>query len=806
MAITDPMVLPADVILVPVTELSEKVRKQFDSADGDYAITRPHSRTPSKIVDSYVAELLKEFRTARTIVEAVINYCQANQLRPEETLEEAFPCLQQLVKARILVSVDSEEASQIVACFKAGDRVDRFEILRCIQVLEDTELYYVTSADGQEAAFKIVRPGCGRDPERAIDREASILKILDGKVNPHLWATGTFEGRRYLATAWCPGIPATSAAEELRQQSLRERMEKLLELCRAILEAYAHLHTQKVIHSDVHPRNVLVDRDGTVKIVDFGLARVDGLSSEFCAPPRGGIGFFFEPEYAIARLNRRHPPRSTLLGEQYALAAMIYLLVTGVHYLDFSAEKQEMLRQIAEDRPVPFAARGDSWPEVEALLSRALSKSPSDRFDSIAELARYFSEIDVVEKQGPPTIIIQPTLPDQTAAEALLDEVLRRAGLDGPLVASGVTTAPTSSVNYGASGIAYALYRLACIRSDAALLSLADSWSTWSVHNIDNNRAFYNPEIDITPATVGQVALYHTASGVHAVQALISHAMGDVVSHQAALDAFVAASTAPCDNLDLTLGRSSTLIGCSILLEVPAQSEFVNRGPLLEFGDDVLKGVWAELNAIAPIREATQLPFLGIAHGWAGILYATLRWCQTASRPLPSALEDRLRQLAECAEPAGQGVRWKIKLRKHRHKHRDHYGSARNYMAGWCNGSAGYVFLWTLAHRIYRDEIYLMLAERAAWNAWEEGNAHDSLCCGLAGGAYALLNLYRQSGAHEWLRRAQELTSRAVASTVNSAFPNSLYKGTIGVSALVADLLKPEIACMPLFEDERWRA
>src|ERR1017187_8368600 len=62
-------------------------------------------------------------------------------------------------------------------------------------------------------------------------------------------------------------------------------------------------------------------------------------------------------------------------------------------------------------------------------------------------------------------------------------------------------------------------------------------------------------------------------------------------------------------------------------------------------------------------------------------------------------------------------------------------------MAGWCNGSAGFVFTWTLAHQLLGEARYLELAEKAAWNAWELREGLGNLCCGLVGQAYALLNV-----------------------------------------------------------------
>jgi len=77
-------------------------------------------------------------------------------------------------------------------------------------------------------------------------------------------------------------------------------------------------------------------------------------------------------------------------------------------------------------------------------------------------------------------------------------------------------------------------------------------------------------------------------------------------------------------------------------------------------------------------------------------------------------------------------------------------------------------------------------------------------CCGLAGSAYGILSLYRETHDRTWLRRAEGLANRAFAATRRSAMPTSLYKGTLGVAVLAADLLAAEGSSMPLFEAEGW--
>lgn len=800
MTITDPWVLPKGIIITPVEELADKLREQVEANDGDFAISRPQSRTPSRILDSQSAALLREFGTPRTIGQAVAYYSRTVGSDPERTLEDALPMLTQLISWRLLVPPDSQEAEEIQPSVQAGATLAGCEVLQCFQALEDSEVYQVKRANGQPAALKILRSSAPAESSRMFLREAAILRRLAGSVSPALLDEGVWEDRRYLLLQWCNGVDAGSAAAMLSQERSADAQRKLFDLCCNILRAYSRLHDQGVTHSDIHPRNLLVDDANNVTIVDFGLAWEEDANRQFGEPSRGGVGFYFEPEYAEAIRQGRRPPSASLLGEQYAVAALLYSLLTGVNYVDFSLTRDEMMRQIEEDGPVPFDKRGMvSWPEMESALGKALSKSPSARFNSVFEFADVFSAARMPEGGW----MQSTTTVDAAALDRVLIRALDRVGYAGDIVHSGLSTTPKASLTYGAAGIAYALYRIACRHQDAALLSLSDVWCRRALSEPENPDAFYNSEIEITPEIVGQIAPYHTLSGIHAVHALVSHAMCDVASQAAALEGFMAASQKPCDNVDLALGRSGTLLVTALLLDTLEEGDVLPRAPLMKFGEQTMQSVWQEIEQQPPIREGTVITYPGIAHGWAGILYAALCWHESSGSELPSGLEERLQQLMECAEPWHQGVRWPWVLPQGRK------GAPASYMPGWCNGTAGHVFLWTAAHRRFHDDAYLRIAEKAAWNAWETSSSITNLCCGFAGQAYGLLNFYKHTGENVWLERARELASRAATwnSENYTAFklaPESLYKGEMGVAVLAADLPAPQAACMPFFEPEGW--
>lgn len=727
MAITDPLLLLPGAVLIPVADLPEDVRSRFENKPGDFALTHPRLRAPTRILDAPSAELLEQFRTPRTIVEAVIRYSQELEADPEATLEAAYPLLERLLATGFLVSGGAVGEEGIVPLLRPGEMLDGFEALECIQELEDTDLYQARGADG------IVALKVARSKELSFQWEASVLRHLDGTPAPRLLAAGESEGRHYLALEWCPGVDAGTAASELRRRGRRG----LLTLCVEICRAYARLHERGVIHGDVHPRNVLVAADGAVRLVDLGSARWNQAPEG-----RAGVAFFFEPEYATAILAGQRPPEVSEPGEQYAVAALLYFLTTGAHYRDFLLEKEGMLRQIAGEPPLSFAERGvEPWPEVEEILARALAKEPEQRFPSMAAFVAVLAAVPDPE----PSL---KALSQTPTAGDLLTRVLSRGDL------------------HGSADEALALYRVAVSREDPALLSRADLSAARAVVSGDAESFF--------------------------AQSLIAHVQGLPGIQRQATSAFVQAARQPHEDLDLFRGRSGQLLSAALLLDVQSELE-----DLRMLGDDLLAGLWREVDPLPPISEDRERPVLGIAHGWAGYLYASLQWCRASGSPPPSRLKDRLDELGACARPWGRGLRW----RWHGAESRWGLGS----MSGWCNGSAGYVFLWTLAHRMLGDPAYEALAEGAAWNAWEDPGRNASLCCGLAGRAYALLNLYKHGGGPEWLARARDLTERAAqeASRLTDP-PQSLYKGELGIAVLAADLDRPEQAAMPFFEEEGW--
>jgi len=300
-------------------------------------------------------------------------------------------------------------------------------------------------------------------------------------------------------------------------------------------------------------------------------------------------------------------------------------------------------------------------------------------------------------------------------------------------------------------------------------------------------------------AVVGASALYHRLPGVHCVEALIALARADKASARAAVDAFVGASRVRDAHKDLFTGRASLLLGAAAILDAGGKRPPFDRAALVAMGNAERARLWRAIDRRPRIAVSKVPQTLGIAHGWAGLLYATLRWSESSGSSLPPATGDRLIELAErgIVDDANR-IRWPAWAPA--------VTDDRMSMAGWCNGVAGHVFLWTLAHTLTGDADYLMLAHGAARtvDALVRANARTirDLCCGDVGMAYALACAHRHDGERAWLASARRLAARAGSIRAVGSLRANLFKGDIGVALLQAELRQPESARMPMFERE----
>lgn len=762
-------VLPEDVAIVSVRSLPPGQREQVADADDDYIIQRAGNREGAKAIDAPGARLLEAFRQPRRIVDVVVALSRSLDTPAEPLLEECLPLIRAMVNGKFLTVAGSVDAQPKQPLLAPGAMVRGWRVLECIRLVDDSEIYRV-EREGVRAALKRLRPaGVEQGLGPLLRREAAILARLAGGFVPTLLDADLEGELPWIALSWVEGRSPDRFADE------RER----LQACLAIAEAYGALHRQGVLHGDVHPANILIGGDGRAFLLDFGLARVPG-DPELDAIFRGAVSGYWEPEYAAAALRGEPSPPVSAAGEQYAVATLIDTLLTGVESLVLPPGAADQWHAVLEGERRCFADRGRlAWPAIERVLRRGTAREPEQRYPEVADFAAALR----AAAARPRAVVARAADP--------VGEFLRAALPGGELFTHGLSCPPRSSINFGAAGVAFALYRIARARDDGEMLAAAEVWQCRAEAGLEEPGGLQD-EHEFRSADLGDVSPYHSGGGVWLTSALIHRAAGSGDRVDRAIALFLAATArAETKELDLTLGHAGALLAAALLYEIsPAR-------PLRAYGDGLLQRIWDELRAEPSIREGRKIGYLGIAHGWAGYLYATLAWAKaTATPPPPPALE-RLAELRELAAP-GKGRLMPITVPGHP------LGRGMvTSMDGWCHGQAGHAFLELLAGQTLGDPAALARAAEFGERAFRGEERIGNLCCGLAGRGYALLALHRATDDKRWLKRARQLTEHARTGSACDHWPNSLYKGRVGLAVFAAEAENPANASMPIFEFER---
>lgn len=861
--LTERFVLPAEVLVVPLSELSPQAQRALrDPGEGDeaptgeelerFAVGRPRSRRPQSVVDSETAALLLEFRQPSRLVDGVLSYSANRAADPREILEAAFPALERFVNQRLLMleSEARDEEALLRPSLAPGQLFQGYEVVRLVHLLEDVEVVQARSPDGELVALKLAR---GTEHDRgesrsavdgdplwadAVDklaREAHCLKLLATELadvgrgaeegesrdlsTPQLVEVELEGPRPYLAMQWCEGVSLGECAAQLRVLPRRQRLARQLELVRAVARAYARLHERGVIHSDVHPGNVIVQADGSVRVLDFGASRVVAPGCPWRQAPRAAVGTFFDPDLARDVLAGRVPRQADAQSDQYALAALLFLVVVGEPYLAFRAQQDELLHQVLEESPRSFAGCGvEPWPELEAVLQRALSKLPSERYSSVRELA------DVLARVRPPAETEPPDRPRWARdSRRLVDAMTERYGFESELLDRGLPRAPLASVAGGAAGVAWFLLQRAQQLDDPRLLSLAELWvscaaAQWS----QREEGFFAPDRGLTAERIGPGSVLHHSSGVFWVQAAVAVRRGDESSALEAVQRFVAAAPQPSESgevpAELALGRAGLLIAAAELERLTATLELrTAREHCAQLLAGCRRQQVAALRTVvcsqAALDQCAEIPHFGMAHGWAGVLYALIRtrsWRapgveEAADDELVRCLRRRLDELADEARLGTDGACWPGTAPELRH-----LGATPDWAPGWCAGSAGHLLLLceSVTHRELRSTVDQTLLEQTARATWLHPGDHFDLCCGLAGRALALEGMAKVTGDKQWALRARTLIGRAVeaqslhhapsrprgratqpsAETGEAPTLDGLWKGTLGVALIASSL------------------
>ena len=294
-----------------------------------------------------------------------------------------------------------------------GHRVGAYRVLSLLGRGGMGEVYRAERADGQfeqQVALKLLRPDAIGHLGRFI-AERRILARFEHAGIARLHDAGVAgDGRPYMVMELVDGIPITEWCRQ-RGASLRERLDLFLQTC----DAVAYAHQNLVVHRDLKPGNVIVSRDGQVKLLDFGVAKL--LTENADEPTRDApMTLSYAAPEQLTRSN------VTTATDVYSLGMLLFELLTArvpwpVGQWPIALAIEKLLHETAP-APSAVAAEQTSPPvparqltgDLDAIVAKSLRKQPRERYATVAglhaDVRRYLHGEAVAARGGARTYLL----------------------------------------------------------------------------------------------------------------------------------------------------------------------------------------------------------------------------------------------------------------------------------------------------------------------------------------------------------------------------------------------------------------
>jgi predicted ATPase len=333
----------------------------------------------------------------------------------------------------------------------AGSRFGRYEILGPLGAGGMGEVYRARDPRlGRELAIKVLArklSGSKLDVKR-FEREAESASALNHPNIVTIFELGQVENTYYIAMELVEG--------QLLRDMLRAGpipLQTVLPIATQIVDGLAKAHAAGVMHRDLKPENVMISRDGLVKILDFGLAKLVSTDTDTNRPLNLETVSTSEtnPGAVLGTLPYMSPEQANgqpldFRSDQFSLGSLLYEMVTGKRAFPHQGAA-EILAAILRDQPEAAATLNPQAPAPLCwVIERCLAKNPKDRYDSTHDLARDLAAIRDRLPEAPSRHLAPRinTLPSQATAfigrerevaavkELLLREDVRVVTLTGP--------------------------------------------------------------------------------------------------------------------------------------------------------------------------------------------------------------------------------------------------------------------------------------------------------------------------------------------------------------------------------------
>jgi len=290
----------------------------------------------------------------------------------------------------------------------SGRRLGRFELLCDLGSggMSSVYLSRLVGVGGFEKLFalKVLRPSLSANPQfvEMFFHEARVVAQLQHPNIVQVFELGQCQGRYFMAMEYLQGVALGKVFEKV-EDGVRPLLEPRV-ACALIMQAceglhFAHEATDhqgrllSLVHLDISPQNLFVTTSGTVKLIDFGIARSSSLAPAVAPSPFRGRYAYASPE----QLDGRVPDRRS---DVFSLGTVLWEMLAGRRLFLGETPLESFYRVSTAPIPLLSSLRTDLPDDLDRVVARALSRDPDKRYQTALELFRDLARVQRLS--GPP--------------------------------------------------------------------------------------------------------------------------------------------------------------------------------------------------------------------------------------------------------------------------------------------------------------------------------------------------------------------------------------------------------------------